>query len=134
MSENGRIGLPEPGFRALCTSHRERIGLLCRPDHPGVLSFDLPFSVPPGVGGARWVGPGRKRFQVVRGDTCHEIVHIHQPAAAGREISNIPIRVIRSQQDVEEGYDLVLDLIERRWEEHKTTWRLASVTGWRGVS
>lgn len=65
--------------------------------------------------------------QVVRADTCQEIIHIHQLAPTGREISNTTIRVIQAQQDVEEGYDVVLDLIERRWEEHKRTWRLAAI-------
>jgi hypothetical protein len=78
----------------------------------------------------RWHG---RIVQVARADTCHEIVHIHQLAVTGREIGNTPIRVIQAQQDVEDGYDIVLDLMERRWAEHKRTWELALMMSTQGA-
>lgn len=68
-----------------------------------------------------WSGKGLE--QVVRIDTRHQEVHLHQFGRGGVELSRRCLRIIQSLRDIEEGYDEALELITENWEEHKRRWQ-----------
>ena len=61
--------------------------------------------------------------QVVRIDTRHSEVHLHQFGQGNVQISRRVLRNIRELKDVEVGYDEALDVITENWEEHKRRWQ-----------
>lgn len=61
---------------------------------------------------------------VVEIDTRHGEVHLHQYRQGNIRIGpRRSIHRLRSQRDIEEGYDLALDVITEKWAEHKRRWQ-----------
>lgn len=67
-------------------------------------------------------GP-KSNEQVIRIDTRHSEVHLHQFGCGNVQLARRVLRIIREQRDVEVGYDEALDVITENWEEHKRRWQ-----------
>jgi hypothetical protein len=66
---------------------------------------------------------GDQQEEVARVDTRHQEVHLHIFGHANYQLSRSVLRIIQTQQDVEDGYDEALDVITESWQEHKRRWR-----------
>jgi len=60
--------------------------------------------------------------EVVRADTCHDEVHVHQFDKTGREISKRSVRKVERVEDVDAGYDEAAVLVFERWEDNVRRW------------
>lgn len=56
-------------------------------------------------------------------DTRHGEVHIHHYRQGNVRTARSVLRIIRSQEDVELGYDEALDVMTEKWEEHRRRWQ-----------
>lgn len=64
---------------------------------------------------------GGKSEQVARVDTAHGKVHIHQLVRNGTERIR-DLHDIKTQEDVERGYNEGIDFITAHWEENRRRW------------
>jgi len=60
---------------------------------------------------------------IARADTDHYEVHLHLLNKAGETISRRVIRIIRSAQDVDLGWDESVNILVEHWDEHERRWR-----------
>lgn len=56
-------------------------------------------------------------------DTRHGEVHIHQYRQGNIRTGRRVLRIIRSQEDIEDGYEEALDVMTEKWEEHRRRWQ-----------
>lgn len=60
---------------------------------------------------------------IARVDTCHEEVHLHILCRrTGKDIARRVLRVIRSPQDVDQGFEEGVTILTEDWEEHERRW------------
>jgi hypothetical protein len=66
---------------------------------------------------------GGRQQRVAYADIRHGELHVHILNQQGAEIGHESLRLVVTQKDVEEAYDMALDRFVEKWEEYKRRWR-----------
>lgn len=112
-------GTPEPGtffihpYKTLLPNRDILIHRLEMDDRDRLLGFAM----------VHMAHDGQGDEMVAELDTRHGEVHIHQYRRGNTRIDRAVLRIIRSQRDVEVGYDEALDVMTEKWEEHRRRWQ-----------
>lgn len=59
---------------------------------------------------------------VVRADSCHHEVHVHQFDKSGNQTSRRVLRTVASVDDVDKGYDEAQEVVFEAWEDNLRRW------------